>query len=262
MSSSLGGTIATNAGGMRAVKYGVTRRHVLGLEAVLASGEVIRTGGKLVKLSSGYDLTQLIVGSEGTLALVTEATLRLYPRLPCQATLLAPFGSLAEVTAAVPQVLASGAAPLILEYIDARTMAVIAQGEDLDLGIPGFVRESAQAYLVVMQEERDPGRLDADVADVAELLARVGAADVYVLPAAAARLGALEARGEGVLGRQACRGGRHRRRSRAPRGDGRLPGRGGADCRPARPAGVRRATPATATCTSRCSSPTTPPAAR
>lgn len=187
MSASLGGTIATNAGGMRAVKYGVTRRHVLGLEAVLASGEVIRTGGKQVKLSSGYDLTQLIVGSEGTLALVTEATLRLYPRLPCQAMLLAPFGSLAEVTAAVPQVVASGAAPLILEYIDARTMAVIAQGEDLDLGIPGSVRESARAYLVVMQEERDPGRLDADVAEVAELLARAGAADVYVLPAAAAR---------------------------------------------------------------------------
>ena len=187
MSASLGGTIATNAGGMRAVKYGVTRSHVLGLEAVLASGEVIRTGGKQVKLSSGYDLTQLIVGSEGTLALVTEATLRLYPRLPCQATLLAPFGSLAEVTAAVPQVVASGTAPLILEYIDARTMAVIAQGEDLDLGIPGSVRESAQAYLVVMQEERDPGRLDADVAEVAELLARMGAADVYVLPAAAAR---------------------------------------------------------------------------
>ena len=84
-------------------------------------------------------------------------------------------------------VTARGAAPLILEYIDARTMAVIAQGEDLDLGIPGSVRESARAYLVVMQEERDPGRLDADVADVAELLARVGAADVYVLPATAAR---------------------------------------------------------------------------
>jgi glycolate oxidase len=90
---------------------------VLGLEAVLASGEVIRTGGKQAELSSGYDLTQLIVGSEGILALVTEATLRLYPRLPCQATLLAPFASLAEVTAAVPQVVASGVGLLILEYI-------------------------------------------------------------------------------------------------------------------------------------------------
>jgi glycolate oxidase len=112
---------------------------------------------------------------------------RLYPRLPCQATLLAPFSSLAEVTAAVPQVVASGVGPLILEYIDKRTMAVIAQGEDMDLGIPGSVRESAQAYLLVAQEERNPDRLDADVAELAELLARAGAADVYVLPAAAAR---------------------------------------------------------------------------
>lgn len=78
-SASLGGNVATNAGGMRAVKYGVTRHQVLGLEAVLAGGDVIRTGGKFVKATTGYDLTQLIVGSEGTLALVTEATLRLYP---------------------------------------------------------------------------------------------------------------------------------------------------------------------------------------
>jgi glycolate dehydrogenase FAD-linked subunit len=234
---------------------------VLGLEAVLASGEVIRTGGKQVKLSSGYDLTQLIVGSEGTLALVTEATLRLYPRLPCQATLLAPFGSLAEVTAAVPQVVASGAAPLILEYIDARTMAVIAQGEDLDLGIPGSVRESAQAYLVVMQEERDPGRLDADVADVAELLARVGAADVYVLPAAAARR-LVEAREKAFWA--AKRAGRTTSSTRScparrwppswARWRGSAPGTTGWCSAPA--------TPVTATCTSRCSSPTTPPAAR
>src|SRR5262249_39652241 len=118
MSASLGGTIATNAGGMRAVKYGVTRRHALGLEAVLASGEVIRTGGKHAKVSSGYDLTQLITGSEGTLALVTEATLRLHPRLPHQATLLAPFASLSEAIAAVSKIVASGVGPLILEYID------------------------------------------------------------------------------------------------------------------------------------------------
>ena len=81
-SASLGGNVATNAGGMRAVKYGVTRHQVLGLEAVLPTGEVIRTGGKFVKATTGYDLTQLIIGSEGTLALVTEATLRLYPRVP------------------------------------------------------------------------------------------------------------------------------------------------------------------------------------
>lgn len=186
MSASLGGTISTNAGGMRAVKYGVTRRHVLGLEAVLASGQVIRTGGKQVKISSGYDLTQLITGSEGTLALVTEATVRLYPRLPCQATLLAPFSSLAEVTAAVPRILASGAGPMILEYVDMLTMAAITQGEDMDLGVPAAVRDSAQAYLVVVQEQRSEERLEADVAELAELLAQAGAADVYVLPAASA----------------------------------------------------------------------------
>src|SRR5438094_9057298 len=89
-SASLGGNVATNAGGMRAVKYGVTRHQVLGTEAVLGTGEVIRTGGKFVKATTGYDLTQLIVGSEGTLALVTEATLTLYPRLADAAAVLAP----------------------------------------------------------------------------------------------------------------------------------------------------------------------------
>jgi glycolate dehydrogenase FAD-linked subunit len=186
MSASLGGTIGTNAGGMRAVKYGVTRHHVLGLEAVLPSGEVLRTGGKLVKTSSGYDLTQLIVGSEGTLALVTEATVRLYPRLPAQATLLAPFATLAEVTAAVPRIVASGAGPLILEYIDALTMAVITENEDIDLGVPAAIREQAQAYLVVVQEARTQQRLAGDLEELAELLTAAGADDVYVLPSTAA----------------------------------------------------------------------------
>ena len=93
-SASLGGNVATNAGGMRAVKYGVTRHHVLGLEAVLADGSVIRTGGKVVKTSSGYDLTQLLVGSEGTLALITEVTVKLHPRPSERATILAPFATL------------------------------------------------------------------------------------------------------------------------------------------------------------------------
>src|SRR3954463_4417401 len=107
-SASLGGNVATNAGGMRAVKYGVTRHQVLGVEAVLASGDVIRTGGRFVKGSTGYDLTQLIIGSEGTPALVPEATLRLYPRPAHRATVLAPFTTLEGVMAAVPLVVASG----------------------------------------------------------------------------------------------------------------------------------------------------------
>jgi glycolate oxidase len=187
MGASLGGTIATNAGGMRAVKYGVTRQHVLGLEAVLASGEVLRTGGKHVKNASGYDLTQLIVGSEGTLALVTEAVVRLYPRLPYQATVLAPFGSLDQVTAAVPAIVGSAIGPLILEYVDTVTMAAITQAEDIDLGVPAAVRDKTLAYLVVMVEERTEERLAAVEVELAELLAGLGAADVYVLPDPAAR---------------------------------------------------------------------------
>ena len=161
-SACLGGNVATNAGGMRAVKYGVTRHQVLGVEAVLASGEVIRAGGKFVKASAGYDLTQLIVGSEGTLALVTEVILRLYPRPERQATLLAPFGTLEQVTRAIPEIVSSGADPLVLEYIDMLSMAAITADADLGLGIPDQVRETAQAYLVVMLEGYAADRLDAD----------------------------------------------------------------------------------------------------
>jgi glycolate dehydrogenase FAD-linked subunit len=186
-SACLGGNVATNAGGMRAVKYGVTRHQVLGVEAVLASGEVIRSGGKFVKASTGYDLTQLIVGSEGTLAVVTEATLRLYPRPERQATVLAPFGTLEQVTQAIPEIVASGADPLVLEYIDTLTMAAITADADLGLGIPDQVRQAAQAYLVLMLEGYEPGRLEADTEIVSELLAGLGALDVYVLPPRSAR---------------------------------------------------------------------------
>ncbi|MEK6440342.1 FAD-binding oxidoreductase [Pseudonocardia sp. T1-2H] len=185
--SSLGGNVATNAGGMRAVRYGATRQQVLGLEAVLPSGEVLRTGGKLAKASTGYDLTQLIVGSEGTLALVTEATLRLYPRLPHQATVLAPFPTVDEVAAAVPKVVASGVGPLILEYLDTATMNAITRAEDLELGLPDGVRAGSDAYLLVMLENGAKDRLDTDVERLGTLLAGLGATDAYVLPGPAAR---------------------------------------------------------------------------
>ncbi len=180
--ASLGGNVATNAGGMRAVKYGVTRHQVLGLEAVLASGDVIRTGGKFVKATTGYDLTQLIIGSEGTLALVTEAILKLYPRPEHQATVLAPFPTLDDVTGAVPRIVASGIGPLILEYIDALTMAAITTHVGLSLGIPDAMKEQSQAYLLVMMESAHADRLDEDVEALAERLAGWGALDVCVLP--------------------------------------------------------------------------------
>ncbi len=185
-SASLGGNVATNAGGMRAVKYGVTRHQVLGLEAVLASGDIIRTGGKFVKATTGYDLTQLIIGSEGTLALVTEVVLKLYPRPEHQATVLAPFPALDDVTSAVPRIVASGIGPLILEYIDALTMAAITGHVGLDLGIPDAMKQQSQAYLLVMMESAHADRLDEDVERLAEQLAEWGALDVYVLPAQSA----------------------------------------------------------------------------
>ncbi|MBV9934231.1 MAG: FAD-binding protein, partial [Actinobacteria bacterium] len=185
-SASLGGNVGTNAGGMRAVKYGVTRHQVLGVEAVLASGDVIHTGGRFVKGSTGYDLTQLIIGSEGTLALVTEATLRLYPRAAHKATVLAPFITLEAVMAAVPLVVASGVGPLILEYIDTLTMSGMERQFGLDLGVPADVKESALAYLVVALENAHEHRVEEDVEAVATQLGELGAIDVYVLPPGAA----------------------------------------------------------------------------
>jgi len=181
-SASLGGTVATNAGGMRAVRYGVTRQHVLGLELVLANGQVLRTGGRLCKLSSGYDLTQLVIGSEGTLALVTEVVVKLQPRPRHRRTLLAPFADLPALCEAVPALLRSGLEPLLLEYLDALALASVAERANLPQGLDGTVAERAAAYLLVGLQARREDQLDQDTADTAELLAAAGALEVYVLP--------------------------------------------------------------------------------
>ncbi|EHR62851.1 FAD-binding oxidoreductase [Saccharomonospora cyanea] len=187
MSASVGGNVGTNAGGMRAVKYGVTRNNILGLQAALPTGELVRTGGRTVKTSTGYDLTQLIIGSEGTLALATEVIVKLHPRLAHGATVLAPFPTLDTVMNAVPRIVSSGLAPHILEYIDAFTMAAITHTAQLSLGIPDDVREASQAYLVVGLENRDADRLAGDVEAVGALLAELGASDSYVLEGPSAR---------------------------------------------------------------------------
>lgn len=183
LSGSIGGNVNTNAGGMRAVRHGVTRHHVVGLELVLADGTVTRTGGPVVKSSTGYDLTQLVIGSEGTLALVTEATLRLSPRLEHATTVLVPYADVAAVTAVVPRVVASGLEPSILEYVDALVMAAITDAAGLALGVEPSVASAAAAYLVVVLETRTPEQLDADLAALAGLLETSGALDVYVLGA-------------------------------------------------------------------------------
>ncbi|OBK46857.1 FAD-binding oxidoreductase [Mycobacterium sp. 1081908.1] len=187
LSSSVGGNVGTNAGGMRAVKYGIARHNVLGLQAVLPTGEIIHTGGKIAKVSTGYDLTQLIVGSEGTLALATEVIVKLHPRLDHAATVLAPFADFDQVMEAVPRVLASGLAPYILEYIDNMTMAALIHTQNLELGIPDQVRDSCQAYLVVALENRTAERLDEDVERAGELVVELGAVDAYVLEGVSAR---------------------------------------------------------------------------
>jgi glycolate oxidase len=180
--ASLGGNVGTNAGGMRAVRYGVTRQHVLGLEIVLADGRVLRTGGKYVKSSSGYDLTQLLIGSEGTLAVTTEVIVKVQPRPTETTTVLVPFATLAEVTHAVPRIVASGVNPTILEYADALVLGAITRAAGLDLGIPQDVQQRALAYLIVVLEQSSESRLDEDVEQLGTLLGELGALDVYVLP--------------------------------------------------------------------------------
>jgi glycolate oxidase len=181
-SGSIGGNVATNAGGMQAIKHGVTRNNVVGLELVLATGETIRTGGKYVKSSTGFDLTQLVIGSEGLLGMVTEVTLRLRPRLVHRSTLLLPFATLEAVTAAIPSLVASGVDPLILEYIDMLTMAAMTQHVGLELGVPQEIKDKALAYLVVVIEGRTGEHLQYDVEFTGERALELGAIDVYVLP--------------------------------------------------------------------------------
>jgi glycolate oxidase len=123
--SAIGGNVAECAGGPRAFKYGVTRQYVLGLEAVLASGDVIRTGGRTVKNVVGYDLTHLLVGSEGTLAIVTEIVLRLIPKPPAQVALQATFASIEAATEAVSRMIRARVVPAALELVDGESLAAV-----------------------------------------------------------------------------------------------------------------------------------------
>ncbi len=123
--SSLGGNVAECAGGPRAFKYGTTKRYVLALEAVLPTGEVVTTGSKAVKNVVGYDLTQLLVGSEGTLAVITRIVLRLIPKPPARATLLALFADIRGAVDAVSALIQRRVVPAALELVDADSLAAI-----------------------------------------------------------------------------------------------------------------------------------------
>jgi len=126
--ATIGGNLACNAGGPRTLKYGATRENTLGLEAVTGAGEVIRTGGRTTKGATGYDLTRLLVGSEGTLALVTEATLKLAPRPEATATVRALFEDVPAAARAVARVMAQPVVPCALEFMDGATLRLAREG--------------------------------------------------------------------------------------------------------------------------------------
>ncbi|HEY6206760.1 MAG TPA: FAD-linked oxidase C-terminal domain-containing protein [Chthoniobacterales bacterium] len=168
----IGGNVATNAGGPRCLKYGVTRNYVMGLEVVLANGDVLRTGGRVHKNKTGFDLIGLFVGSEGMLGIVTEITLRLLPLPPARATLSAAFATMSEAAGAVQQIFARGFLPSSLEIADNFTLeaarkdmgtAIVPPGSahllvDLD-GQPDSVRSEAEAMGRLLNE-RKPNALE------------------------------------------------------------------------------------------------------
>jgi glycolate oxidase len=142
--SSLGGNVAECAGGPRAFKYGTTRRYVLALEAVLPGGEVVRTGSKAVKNVVGYDLTQLLVGSEGTLAIITEITVRLVPKPPDRATVAAAFATIQDAVDAVTALIERRVVPAAIELIDEESLVAAALHSGVQVAPPG-----ARALLIV-----------------------------------------------------------------------------------------------------------------
>ena len=170
--STIGGNLATNAGGLRCVKYGVTRDSVLGLEVVLPGGQILRTGRRTVKGVTGYDLTGLFVGSEGTLGVITSATLRLRPR-PARypSTVAAGFPSFGAAARAVAAILAARLRPSLLELMDSATLGAVDQWKNTGFGT------SVQALLI---GQDDGDQADAGVARMRDLCLREGATTAEV----------------------------------------------------------------------------------
>ncbi len=171
--SALGGNIAECAGGPRAFKYGVTRQYVLGLEAVLPTGEIIRTGGKVVKNVVGYDLTQLIVGSEGTLAIATEITLRLVPRPAVQKTLRATFPTVAHAVDAVIRIVRARVVPAALELVDGECLDAVARYLQVrSLAPPGTTA------LLLVEVDGSPEQIEGDADRVEQACREAGATEL------------------------------------------------------------------------------------
>jgi glycolate oxidase len=172
----VGGNLAENAGGGRAIKYGVTGRYVLGLQVVLPTGKVLDLGGKRVKDVTGYDLIQLLVGSEGTLGVFTRVTLRLLPLPAARAVLLVPFADVPTAIGAVPLVMTQGQlVPSAVEFMDRLSAETAYKFLGESLPHPG-----TGAMLLIEVDGYDRGQVEREMETVADLCLEAGALDVYV----------------------------------------------------------------------------------
>jgi len=170
---SLGGNVATNAGGPRCLKYGVTRHYVLGLEVVLADGTVVRTGGRTLKNKTGFDLVGIFVGSEGMLGVVTEMTLRLIPHPPARATLSAGFPTMRDAARAIQAVFSGGYLPSAVEIADRFTLEAAREFK------PGAAFPPGRAH-VLIEIDGQPGSVRGEAGDLAKLLRAQSAGRVDV----------------------------------------------------------------------------------
>lgn len=189
-SATIGGNISTNAGGMRAVKFGVTRDFVRGLEVVLPDGKVLNLGGKVVKNSSGYDLKNLIVGSEGTLAIVTKATLKLLPLPKKSISLLVPFPTLEQAIGTVPLIIKSKAIPTAIEFMERE---VIMDAEKY-LGRK-FPDNQSDAYLLLKFDGNTMEEIASYYDGTAQICLDQGALDVLIADTDERNEGIWKARG-------------------------------------------------------------------
>ncbi|NMB02832.1 MAG: FAD-binding oxidoreductase [Firmicutes bacterium] len=189
-SATIGGNVATNAGGMRAVKYGVTRDHVLGLEVVLATGEIVNLGGKVAKNSSGYSLLDLMIGSEGTLGIITKIMVKLLPLPKKVLTLLVPFPSLDLAIGAVPKIIRSRLMPQAIEFME---RDVILSAEEF-LG-KKFPHKTAPAYLLLRFDGNNAAELEAQYEAAGDVCLEVGAEDVLIADSSERQEGVWNARG-------------------------------------------------------------------
>lgn len=153
----MGGMAVTNAGGARAVRHGVMRKHILGVEAVLPNGEILELGGKLIKNNAGYNLTQLLLGSEGTLAVITKIILKIFPKDQASATIVAPFAGIQDACHAVTDILQSGYTPLAVEYMDKRLFVDTAEM----MGLKWQAQEGSADLLIILSERTQAQLYDA-----------------------------------------------------------------------------------------------------